>query len=469
MGRKIRLFLEDTALHISIKSINQEILFKDDEDFTFYRNLLTDVAKKLHVSLHSYVFLPNQINFLATFVSADDASRFMQSLGLKYVSYYNKKYKRSGTLWEGRYKSSLVEDIYVLSVMQYIETLALNQKVVLKLQENEFSSFNVNALAQTSDLIIAHFTYEYLGKDSTDRASIYRSKLDIAKQNSEQNEFIENCLYKQVLTGSKNFYEKVGKIVGENLFDKKRGRPKKKKNQIKRNEMYSKLTVLDKEQHKSLKISPLENLNFAKEMAFVPVLANETAVVSEVFPVVFTADEKPSLVTLTSIGGNNLAINPEGKYITKYVPAFYRKYPFSLATKDENSEEKIVLIDEEASIVSKTKGKQLFTKDGEQSEALKNAIAFLTSYEQEAQNTLAVVKTISEAGILEDREISVGEGEEKKVLVQGFRVVNREKLNALSDEVLAKWVRKGIISFIDAHIKSLEKIEVLFKLANQNQ
>ena len=73
--------------------------------------------------------------------------------------------------------------------------------------------------------------------------------------------------------------------------------------------------MLDKEKHKSLKVSPLENLNFAKELSFVPVLVTETAAVSEMFPVVFSAGENSSLVSLTALGGSNLAINTEGKYI----------------------------------------------------------------------------------------------------------------------------------------------------------
>ena len=141
----------------------------------------------------------------------------------------------------------------------------------------------------------------------------------------------------------------------------------------------------------------------------------------------------------------------------------------SFAAKKDKPQEKIVLIDEKASNVSKSKGKQLFTKDGEQSETLKNAINFLMENEKQEAITKAMIKTIKDANILEDREISVGEGKEKKVLVKGFQVVSKEKLNKLDDEVLASWVRRGIISFIDIHVNSLKHIETLFKLANQNQ
>lgn len=233
--------------------------------------------------------------------------------------------------------------------------------------------------------------------------------------------------------------------------------------------MYKNLVVLDKKQHKELKLSPMQELSFAKDSAFMPVVANEVPLVGAAFPVVFTADAAASLVALVSLGGESLAINAEGKWITSYVPSYLRKYPFSLAGTQENPEQKVVLIDEKSSLFSKSKGKQLFKKDGSQSETLANAINFLTAHENEAVVTANVAKLIADSGILEDREISVGEGDEKKVLVNGFRVVNREKLNALSDDVLADWVRKGIIALIDAHIKSLDNIQALFNIAHQRQ
>jgi putative transposase len=376
----------------------------------------------------------------------------MQSLGVKYVAYFNKKYSRKGTLWQGRYKSSLVEDSYLLSVMKYIESLKSLKNSAPK-----------NAQNIKDELITPHQMYILLASSDEDRAKIYSKRV----LDTKTKEFIKNALNTQSITGSKEFIKKIETIVGVALTPKRRGRPKK--NQQEGKKMYNKLVVLDKEQHKSLKVSPLEDLKFAKKMAFVPVLASEIAMVAETFPVVFTADENPTLVALTSLGGENLAINEDGKYITRYVPAFLRKYPFSLASSKENPDQKVILIDESASNVSKTKGKQLFDKDGNETEVLKNAIKFLGDYEKQNLTTQAIAKAIKEAGILEDREISIGEGEEKKVLIKGFRVVNKEKLNSLDDKVLADWVRKGIITFIDTHLKSLSNIEVLFKLASHAQ
>ena len=465
MGRKVRLFLKDTAQCIQINAIDKESIFREHNDYIFYIKLLKELSYSFHVSIHAYTLLEKSIHILCTFTSKDTLSRFMQSLGLKYVSYYNKKYNREGTLWKGRYKSSLVDDKYILSVMSYIESLSS----ILKNSNftSVYSSFNFNAKAIEDDILLEHEMYKLLGKNKKDRAFAYNNRYNIIVSDKNQISYIKNSIQKQDVIGDKEFRQKVEKYTGISLSPKKRGRPKTKSK--KGEKMFSKLVVLDKEQHKELKVSPLQNLEFAKDLSFVPILINEVPFVTEIFPVIFTKDEIPELVCLTSLGGKNLAINEEGKYIARYVPAFLRKYPFALTSSKENPEQKVVLIDEGAKNVSKTKGKQLFTKDGEQSELLKNAIKFLTDYEQQHQQTIAVVKAIKESGILVDKEISIEDGEEKKVLVKGFQVVDRTKLNKLEDKILAEWVRKGIINFIDLHIKSLEKIETLFKIASQKQ
>ena len=428
------------------------------QDCSYYKQIALEAAKALHVDVHAYAFCMDRIHFLATFHREDAASRFMQTLGLKYVAYFNKKYARSGTLWQGRYKSSFVEDRYILSVMHYIETLP----------QAFCSSAAHNKELKEDALVSAHQMYRLLASTKEDRAKIYLRRYGYGALDSALSEFIATHLRRQSITGSESFYEKLEAQTGLTLRAKRRGRPKKE-HKNKGEKMFNKLVPLDKEKHKSLKVSMLEDLNFAKDLTFIPVLANEVALVAQTFPVVFTADEEPTLVALTSLGGGNLAINEEGKFITRYIPAFLRKYPFALAPKGDGTDEMVVLIDEGASNVSKTKGRQLFTKDGKESQLLQNSIAFLQEYEQQNILTRRIAKMIADSGILEDREISSGEGEQKQVFVRGFRVVSREKLNALDDATLARWVREGIIDLIDDHLKSLANIEVLYKLASQAQ
>ncbi len=461
MARKIRVFVEDSSQHILLKSLSGLILFKDETDYQTFKDMLIELVTKHDVKIHSYVLMPEYFEFLVTPKHPEAISKFMQSLGRKYVGYYNKKYNRTGTLWDGRYKASLVEDsLYLFDVMRYIENLPL--------QDNyPFSSIGKNLFNEQDNIVTYNNLYKGLGFTQVDRIKEY-SKIFHSKMKKETLEFIVNSLNKQTVTGSVEFVKNLEEQIGVSLTSKQRGRPKKET--IKKGKkMYKNLVVLDKAKHAELKINPLENLEFARESAFVPVVASEVASVGATFPVVFSADENPSLISIISLGSGNLALDANGKWITSYVPSFFRKYPFSLASTEANPEQKVILIDEDSKLFSKSKGKKLFKSSGEQSETLDHAIKFLTAHENEMVISKNVAKIIADSGILEDREIAVGEGEEKKVLVNGFKVVDREKLNALSDDILADWVRKGIISMIDAHLKSLDNIQTLFNIAQQRQ
>ena len=350
--------------------------------------------------------------------------------------------------------------------LENIEEVLRSHK--LSLEDYKYSSIHKNLFNQNDKIISYHNIYKKLGFRQDERIlkyqNIFYSKIDKNRVN-----FIRDSLERQLITGTDTFIENLEKVIGTSLKLKQRGRPKKDNQNKKVKKMYKKLVVLDKSNHKNLKINPLEDLKFAENSSFIPLVANEVALVAATFPVVFTADENPSIISLVSLSGDNLALNGDGKWIKKYVPSFLRRYPFSLGSTKENPEQKVILIDEESNLFSNTKGKQLFKKSGEQSEVLEHAIKFLTSHEEQMVVTKNVAKIIAESGILEDKEIAVGEGEEKKVLVNGFKVVNREKLNALSDDILADWVRKGIINVIEAHIKSLENIQILFDIAQQRQ
>ena len=460
LGRKVRIFIQNLSQHVLLRSMNELLLFQDEEDYNIFESILQESAQNYNIVIHAYVCMPHIFEFLATPSQEDSLPKFMQSLGRKYVVYFNKKYKRSGTLWDGRFKSSLVEDInFLFDVMVYIEKKAPKQ--------HRFSSIHKNLYAKQNSVVSLHPLYKKLGFTDESRVKEYRKIFD-AKIDEARQRFIATSLEKQSITGSLDFIKNLEKIVGISLEHKERGRPKKQLEE-KGKKMYKNLVILDKEKHKELKINPLSDLYFAKGVTHIPLLASEVAQVGATFPVVFTAGETPSLVTLVSLGTDSLALSADGKWITSYVPSYLRKYPFSLASTKENPNQKVILIDEDSSLFSKSKGKQLFKKDGEKSETLEHAINFLTSYDAQMGATLNVAKIIAQSGILEAREISVGEGEEKKILVNGFQVVSREKLNALSDDILAEWVRKGIVSMIDAHLKSLSNIETLFEIAQKRQ
>jgi putative transposase len=455
LARKTRIFIENIPVHILLKSLNSMDIFLDLEDQNYFKKLIKKILAQASLEIHSYLLSKNSFEFLATPKDIDVIPKFMQSLGRQYVVYYNKKYDRTGTLWDGRYKSSIVEPNNLLfDVMFYIETNS----------DSLTSSYNKNFEDKEDSLITYHKLYKDLGFTQDTRIKNYKELFNDFTE--EKSSFVASCIDKQNITASKNFINDLENKLGILLQTKKRGRPKKIKKDKK---MYKNLQLLDKEKHKALKVSPMSDLFFAKELNSIPVMLNEVANVSQTFPVVFSKGENANLISLISIGSGNLAVNPEGKWITNYLPIALRKYPFAIGSVKDKPEQKLIMIDEDSPLVSKSKGKQLFKKDGEQSELLENAIKFLKQSEQQVQITKKIVEEIEKSGILEDREISVGEGEEKKVLISGFQVVDKDKLNKLSDDILASWVRRGIITFIDSHLKSLDNINLLFNLANQRQ
>ncbi|WP_320034564.1 SapC family protein [Halarcobacter sp.] len=455
MARKQRIFIENMTYHVLLNCLDHMGVFEKNVDKEFFLDLVAQYSQTYDVQIHSYILDKEYFEFLATSKLVDSIPKFMQSLGRLYVNYYNKKYDRSGTLWQGRYKSSLVEyKNYLFDVMSFIE----------RRTKTKYSSLDKNLFDKKNPIITYHDEYKKLGYTQEDRIKKYKTFFD--ENTKEKDAFIFDCLQKQKITASKEFIKKLEDSLGLALHSKKRGRPKKIKKDKK---MYKNLQILDKEKHKSLKVSDMNDLFFAKDLSILPVTLGEITAVGKVFPIVFVDGKNPSLSALLSLGGENLAINSEGKWITNYVPLALRKYPFSVASVKDNVDQKIIMIDEDSSLVSKSKGKLLFKKDGSQSELLENAIKFLMDNEKHVQITKKMVKEIVDSGILEEREVAIGEGDEKKVLVNGFKVVDREKLNKLSDDILASWARRGIILIIEEHLKTLDNINTLFELANQRQ
>lgn len=456
LARKSRVFVQDVAQYIALVCDESDTMFQQQHDYEYFISLLEELHQECEVSLHSYTLLPQSFEALLTPHNSEAIAKFMQLLARRYVNYFNKKYKRSGSLWKRRYVSVLVDSEYIYEVIKYIETKSLN------LVENEkryrYSSIRVNTGVEASNIVEFHSQFS---------PQKYKQNYSSILTHQEW-DFIDESIEKQHVIGSSRFINRIEEETGVSLHVQNRGRPKKNNSQ-KRNTMYKNLVVLDKEKHKALKVSPFQNLLFAKDTTTLPLTYKEVGVVGEDYPVVFSNNEDSTFAALVSLGQTNLAINAEGKWIGNHIPMTIRKYPFAIIQSDENKERKIVLIDEDASLFSKSKGKQLFRKSGEASEILQKSINFVSLYDQEMKQTRSLTKEIQQSGILEPRELKVNTGEESKVLIEGFSVVNEEKLTKLDTKLLEKWEKNGAMAIIKAHLESLKNIQNLFTLAKNRQ
>lgn len=175
MARLPRLNLPGIAQHVVQRGNNRHVSFFAEQDYAVYLDKLKDYAKKYQVDVHAYVLMTNHVHLLMTPATEKGVSQLMQSLGRYYVMYINKTYQRTGTLWEGRYKSTLVDsDNYFLLVSRYIELNPLRANMVQHPAEYPWSSYQGNALDKDIALLSPHHCYLALGANEGERKRAYR-------------------------------------------------------------------------------------------------------------------------------------------------------------------------------------------------------------------------------------------------------------------------------------------------------
>ncbi|HEX5792946.1 MAG TPA: transposase [Rheinheimera sp.] len=175
MARLPRLYLPGCAQHVIQRGNNREACFYAEADYKAYLSFLKDAAAKYQVAIHAFVLMTNHVHLLLTPQSEQGVSRMMQAQGRKYVQYVNYTYRRTGTLWEGRYKSTVVDaDNYLLTVYRYIELNPVRAKMVTHAEEYPWSSYQRNALGKPIQLLTPHALYSQLGKTDSERQTAYR-------------------------------------------------------------------------------------------------------------------------------------------------------------------------------------------------------------------------------------------------------------------------------------------------------
>lgn len=186
MARLPCVHLAGVPEHIIQRGNNRQVCFVGDEDFAAYAYWLKEYADAFGVHIHAWVFMTNHVHLLCTASDNSGISLMMQSLGRQYVRYFNQRYKRSGTLWEGRFKSCLVqEEHYVMAVYRYIEMNAVRAGMVSSPSEYVWSSYAINALGKQSALCQPHPCYLALADSEEERQQAYRDLF-----NAEVNEVL---------------------------------------------------------------------------------------------------------------------------------------------------------------------------------------------------------------------------------------------------------------------------------------
>ncbi len=157
MPRKQRFFLAGVPAHLVQRGNNRQAVFYDDSDYRAYLGWLVEGAQRYGCAIHAYVLMTNHVHLLLTPRDRDSISRLLQYVGRRYVAYVNHRYGRTGTLWEGRFKASVIDaSEYLLRCYRYIELNPVRAGMVDSPRGYRWSSYRANAQGAADPAVSPH-------------------------------------------------------------------------------------------------------------------------------------------------------------------------------------------------------------------------------------------------------------------------------------------------------------------------
>ena len=228
MPRQARIILPNTPHHIRQRGHNRDAVFHGDDDFEYYKTNLLEFKKMTRCKIYAYCLMTNHIHLILDPGENPEAlSQFMKGVAGRQTRYFNKMAKRSGSLWEGRFKSSIIEtDEYLLSCCRYIDLNPLRAGVVESPEEYPWSSYQCKAMGKHDPVVDVDICYKALGNDAIERQTAYR-KFTVETIPDEELRLIRGAVQRSQLTGTDIFRKRIKQKFGINISDKRRGRPKK--------------------------------------------------------------------------------------------------------------------------------------------------------------------------------------------------------------------------------------------------
>lgn len=227
MPRKPRFYLPGIPVHVIQRGNNRQPVFRSDNDYLSYLNWLEEAAQSCECSIHAYVLMTNHVHILVTPTSRDGISRMVQHVGRNYVTYFNRRYQRSGTLWEGRHKGSVISgEGYLFTCSNYIELNPVRAGMVVSPECYRWSSYRANALGQTDSVVRPHELYLQLGSTSTERMVRYRALFSDKPLDENEIQHIRNSTQTGTPLGNDDFIKRIARLVKQRVGYSKRGRPR---------------------------------------------------------------------------------------------------------------------------------------------------------------------------------------------------------------------------------------------------
>lgn len=225
MARQVRLTVPGYPHHVIQRGNDRQLIFRDDADRQRLWDLLLEHSQRQKVAVHAYVFMDNHFHLLLTPETEDGLPLLMQAVGRSYVRYFNTRHGRTGTLWEGRYRSSLIEtEKYLLTCMAYIELNPVRGGLVAEPGQHLWSSFR-HLIGQRSDKLVSpHALFWSLGNTPFAREAAYAQMVQAGLTAGQQADLTRSVLTGWTL-GSPVFLRSLEQTTQRRLRPGKAGRP----------------------------------------------------------------------------------------------------------------------------------------------------------------------------------------------------------------------------------------------------
>lgn len=226
MARLPRYVVPGLPQHVIQRGNNRQAIFVGEGDYAAYLSWLKEAALRYGLLIHAYVLMTNHVHLLVTPTKDDSIAKTMQSLGRRYVQYFNFTYKRTGTLWEGRYRATVVDaEDYLLACCRYIEMNPVRAGMVKSAAHYRWSSYRHNAQGQKDPLIVEQDVYRRLGRTVQARYEAYRSLFRDGDDDTTLRAIRESA-HKGWALGSERFCGEVEGLAKRRTTPLARGRPK---------------------------------------------------------------------------------------------------------------------------------------------------------------------------------------------------------------------------------------------------
>ena len=227
MPRRARLVLADVPLHVIQRGNNRQACFFAEADYLFYLECVTEYAPISGCVVHAYVLMTNHVHLLLTPSAADGPGRLMQRLGQRYVQYVNRTYGRSGTLWEGRFRSSIVQaERHLLACYRYIDLNPVRAGLTADPAAYRWSSHRANADGAADSLVVPHPLYLALGRGRPARQAAYR-KLFRQQLTPDFIYALRRATNGNFVLGERAFQARIAASLGRRATPGKAGRPRR--------------------------------------------------------------------------------------------------------------------------------------------------------------------------------------------------------------------------------------------------